>query len=202
LFMKQMVILFDYAVIEQYYAHNPVRKMLNSQGNTKKQTAKLRKEMVDRSFDAEQEAEFLSLLLNDDQNPEKALATLVRYYTGLPLNQLCALTRGDCIVDPELHLVMIAVTKEFQYRTLNAVPLPKGKQRLIPVVRPVADKVCDIMKSQCARSQSAPLFAKPGNNKEPLTPRQLRDYYNSIAHILEFYKMTLCIFRQILFISK
>ena len=193
LFMKQMVILFDYAVIEQYYAHNPVRKMLNSQGNTKKQTAKLRKEMVDRSFNAEQEAEFLSLLLNDDQNPEKALATLVRYYTGLPLNQLCALTRGDCIVDPELHLVMIAVTKELQYRTLNAVPLPKGKQRLIPVVRPVADKVCDIMKSQCARSQSAPLFAKPGNNKEPLTPRQLRDYYNSIADKLNIPEIKLSV---------
>ena len=142
--------------------------------------------MVNRSFDAAQEAEFLKLLLNDAQNTEKALATLVRYYTGLPLNQLCALTRGDCIVDPELNLVMIAVTKEFQYRTLNAVPLPKGKQRLIPVVRPVADKVCDIMKSQSTRSQSAPLFAKPGNNKEPLTPRQLRDYYNNIADICHF----------------
>lgn len=193
LFMKQMVILFDYAVIEQYYSYNPARKMLSSQGNTRKQTAKMRKEMVNRSFDAAQEAEFLKLLLNDDQNTEKALATLVRYYTGLPLNQLCALTRGDCIVDPELNLVMIAVTKEFQYRTLNAVPLPKGKQRLIPVVRPVADKVCDIMKSQSTRSQSAPLFAKPGNNKEPLTPRQLRDYYNSIADKLNIPEIKLSV---------
>ena len=193
LFMKQMVILFDYAVIEQYYSYNPARKMLNSQGNTRKQTAKMRKEMVNRSFDAEQETEFLRLLLNDDQNTEKALATLVRYYTGLPLNQLCALTRGDCIVDPELNLVMIAVTKEFQYRTLNAVPLPKGKQRLIPVVRPIADKVCEIMKSQCTRSQSVPLFAKPGKNKEPLTPRQLRDYYNSIADKLNIPEIKLSV---------
>ena len=76
--------------------------MLNGQGNTRKQTAKLRKEMVDRSFDAEEEAALLALLLNDSKNQEKALATLMRYYTGLPLNQLCALTCGDCIVDPEL----------------------------------------------------------------------------------------------------
>ena len=184
LFMKQMVILLDYAVIEQYYAHNPARKMLNSQGNISKQTAKLRKEMVGRSFDSEQEAKFLRLLINDDLNPEKALATLVRYYTGLSLNQLCALTRGDCIVDQELNLMMIAITKEFQYSTLNAKPLPKEKRRLIPVVRPVADKVVNAMKSQYTQSKSAPLFAKPGNNKEPLTPRQLRDYYNGIIEKL------------------
>lgn len=181
LFMKQIVMLFDYAVIEQHYGFNPVRKMLNGQGNTRKQTAKLRKEMVDRSFDAEEEAEFLAPLLNDRQNQEKALATLVRYYTGLPLNQLCALTCGDCIVDPELNLVMIAVTKEFRYRTLNAVSLPKEKQRLIPMVRPIAEMIKEKLQSQGARSKSAPLFAKPGKEKEPLTPRQLRDYYNSIA---------------------
>lgn len=181
LFMKQIVMLFDYAVIERYYGCNPVRKMLNGQGNTRKQTAKLRKEMVDRSLDAEEEAAFLALLINDRQNQEKALATLVRYYTGLPLNQLCALTCGDCIVDPELNLVMIAVTKEFQYRTLNAVSLPKEKQRLIPMVRPIAEMIKEKLQSQGARSKSAPLFAKPGKEKEPLTPRQLRDYYNSIA---------------------
>ena len=97
--MKQIVRLFDYAVIERYYGCNPVRKMRNGQGNTRKQTAKLRKEMVDRSFDAEEEAAFLALLLNDSKNQEKALATLMRYYTGLPLNQLCALT-SYVFIDP------------------------------------------------------------------------------------------------------
>lgn len=181
LFMKQMVILFNYAVIERYYACNLVRKMLNSQGYARMQTSKMRREMVNRSFDAEQEAKFLTLLLNDSQNPEKALATLLRIYTGLPLNQLCALTRGDYIVDPDLNLSMIAVTKELQYRTTNVIPLPKEKQRLIPVVRPIADMINAKIKSQGRQSNNAPLFSKPGNNIEPLSPRQLRDYYNSIV---------------------
>lgn len=193
LLMKQIELLYDYAVIARFCSHNAIRTLLNDCRRPNKQTAGLRKAMVKRSFSAEEEALFLSLLINDNRNPEKALATLVRYYTGLPLNQLCALTRADCIVDSELNLVMIAITKEFQYRTLTAVSLPKEKQRLLPLVRPIADKICDKYKFHGSRSNSAPLFAKPGNNKEPLTPRQLRDYYNSIAEKLGIPEIKLCV---------
>lgn len=181
LFMKQIVMIFDYAVIEQNYEHNPVRKLLDEQESSHKQTSKLRRALVGRSFSVKEESAFLSLLMNDKKNPEKALALLLRYYTGLSLNQLCSLTRGDYIIDLDLDLAMIAVTKEFRYRTMEVVPLPKEKQRLVPVVRPVAERMSKMFSTQGRRSPKAPLFAKPEKEREPLTPRQLRDYYNSIA---------------------
>lgn len=63
----------------------------------------------------------------------------------------------------------------------EALPLPKEKQRLVPVVRPVAEMMSKMFSTQGRKSPKAPLFAKPGKETEPLTPRQLRDYYNSIA---------------------
>lgn len=192
-FLKQIELLYDYAVIARFCPHNPIRRLRNDFHRSNKQTAGLRRAMVKRSFSVEEEARFLSLLLNDDRNPEKALATLVRYYTGLPLNQLCALTRGDYIIDPDLNLSMLAITKEFPYRTLTAVSLAKGKRRLVPLVRPVADRIYAKFQSQGSRSNSAPLFTKPGNSKEPLTPRQLREYYNRIADQLEIPEIKLAV---------
>lgn len=181
LFMRQIVMIFDYAVIEQFYEQNPARKLLDGQESSHKQTSKLRRVLVGRSFSVKEESAFLALLMNDKKNPEKALALLFRYYTGLSLNQLCALTRGDYIIDLDLDLAMIVVTKEFRYRTMEVVPLPKEKQRLVPVVRPIAEMMSKMFSTQGRRSPKAPLFAKPGKETEPLTPRQLRDYYNSIA---------------------
>ena len=170
LFMKQIVMIFDYAVIEQNYEHNPVRKLLDEQESSHKQTSKLRRALVGRSFNVKEESAFLSLLMNDKKNPGKALALLLRYYTGLSLNQLCALTRGDYIIDLDLDLAMIAVTKEFRYRTMDVVPLPEEKQRLVPVVRPVAERMSKMFSTQGRRSPKAPLFAKPEKEREPLPP--------------------------------
>ena len=191
--LKQIELLYDYAIIARFCSHNPIRRLRNDRHRSNKQTASLRKAMVKRAFSAEEEAHFLSLLINDNQNPEKALATLVRYYTGLPLNQLCALTRGDYIVDPNLNLSMLAITKEFPYRTLTAVPLPKSKCRLIPLVHPVVDRIYAKFQSQGGRSLNSPLFEKDSNSKEPLTPRQLREYYNRIADQLEIPEIKLSV---------
>lgn len=177
---KQMLFAFDHAVVQGYYSRNPIRKSLEVRREKRLNKADTRSAMVSISFSAEDEKRFLFYLNSDTQNGELSLATSTRYYTGLPLSVFCALTRTDYLRCNFPDMGQLSITKYFPRGSTTSEELPEKKKRFVPLVSAIAHRLDERIQSGIYKYKNQPLFSQSRDKKKPLTPRQMRDYYNKI----------------------
>lgn len=177
---KQVLFAFDHAVVQGYYSRNPIRTSLEVRREKRLNKADTRSAMVSTSFSTEDEKRFLFYLNSDTQNSELSLATLTRYYTGLPLSIFCALKHTDYIKWTLLDMGQLSITKYFPRNSTTSEELPEKKKRFVPLVSAITNRIDERIQSGIYKYKNQPLFSQSGDKKKPLTPRQMRDYYNKI----------------------
>jgi hypothetical protein len=177
---KQMLFAFDNAVVLGYYSHNPIWASLEVRREKRLNKADTRSAMVSISFSAEDEKRFLFYLDSDTQNSELSLATLTRYYTGLPSSILCALNYSDYIRCTLPDMGQLSITKYFPRGSTTSEELPEKKKRFVPLVSAIANRLDERIQSGIYKYKNQPLFSQPRDKKKPLTPRQMQDYYKKI----------------------
>lgn len=177
---KQVLFAFDHAVVQGYYSRNPIRTSLEVRREKRLNKADTRSAMVSTSFSTEDEKRFLFYLNSDTQNSELSLATLTRYYTGLPLSIFCALKHTDYIKWTLLDMGQLSITKYFPRNSTTSEELPEKKKRFVPLVSAITNRIDERIQSGIYKYKNQPLFSQSRDKKKPLTPRQMRDYYNKI----------------------
>lgn len=177
---KQVLFAFDHAVVQGYYSRNPIRTSLEVRREKRLNKADTRSAMVSTSFSTEDEKRFLFYLNSDTQNSELSLATLTRYYTGLPLSIFCALKYSDYVKDTKLDLSQLSITKYLPKGIVSSEELPEKKKRFVPLVSAIMNRIDERIQSGIYKYKNQPLFSQSRDKKKPLTPRQMRDYYNKI----------------------
>ena len=177
---KQVLFAFDHAVVQGYYSRNPIRSSLEVRREKRLNKADTRSAMVSTSFSTEDEKRFLFYLNSDTQNSELSLATLTRYYTGLPLSIFCALKHTDYIKWTLLDMGQLSITKYFPRNSTTSEELPEKKKRFVPLVSAITNRIDERIQSGIYKYKNQPLFSQSRDKKKPLTPRQMRDYYNKI----------------------
>lgn len=87
--------LFDRAVQEQHIPFNPIREYVEQFRERHTEHQKVRDALTKKSFRLEEEQTFLQIL--DEKLPTDGgyLGIVIRYFTGLEPNIVCALTWGD-----------------------------------------------------------------------------------------------------------
>ena len=175
---RQLEIVFDYAVIDKRYPRNIVRTIVRTRDHARREQADMRRALTNCSFTKEQERLFITYLQSDTQNPELALMHLVRYYSGLRISELRALTCEDFHYDAELDLGQLSVTKSMVYRSSEVKMLPEEYRRFIPLPTMVTKKLRDKLENIKSTGKS-PLFINAGKNKI-ISPKQIYAYLNAI----------------------
>ena len=175
-----MLFAFDHAVVQGYYSRNPIRTSLEVRREKRLNKADTRSAMVSTSFSTEDEKRFLFYLNSDTQNSELSLATLTRYYTGLPLSIFCALKHTDYIKWTLMDMGQLSITKYFPRNSTTSEELPEKKKRFVPLVSAITNRIDERIQSGIYKYKNQPLFSQSRDKKKPLTPRQMRDYYNKI----------------------
>lgn len=103
---------------------------------------------------------------------------MVRYYSGLRISELRALTCEDFHYDAELDLGQLSVTKSMVYRSSEVKMLPEEYRRFIPLPTMVTKKLRDKLENIKSTGKS-PLFINAGKNKI-ISPKQIYAYLNAI----------------------
>ena len=177
---KQLELIFDYAVIDKRCIHNPVRSLINVRDTSKKDKLDMRRALINSSFSAENEKKLIAYLLSDKMHSDLAIMQLVRYYSGLSINELRALKCEDFRYDEKLDLGQLAVTKEMPYRSDEIqLIMPENRRRFIPLPTFVTDL---LRTNLCLRKHGTqtPLFANPKGKNKPITAKQVYAYINNI----------------------
>ena len=139
----------------------------------------MRKALTNCSLTKEQEKHLVSYLQSDKNYPELALMHLVRYYSGLPINELRALTCNDFLYDAELNLGRLSVTKSMIYRSNEVKMLPEEYRRYIPLPSMVTYKLREYLDNR-KYSSKTPLFENQRGKSKVITAKQIYTYFNSI----------------------
>ena len=178
--LRQLEILFDYAVIDNLCKRNAVRHLINSNNSKKNDIANMRNALVNNSFTEYDEQKLVAFLIEDEKNPEMALLQLVRYYTGLPINVLRALKCKDYLYNPKLDLGQLAVTKEMVGRSDDIRPIiPENRRRYIPLPKVMNEKLRQQLSKRPYRENS-PLFINGKGKNKVFSTKQVYTYLNDI----------------------
>ena len=193
---KLLELIYDFSVLDKRNGMNPVRKLIRARGNQGKTKKEMRAALTKNSFSKENEAKLISFLLSDKDNPELALMLLVRYYTGLSINTLRALTRDDFIYNNRLNLGQLAVTKTMGYRS-NEVQMimPEDRRRFIPLPSLLTHLLLERLRKEKI-GKTAPLFSsRKRTNRTVFTAKQIYTYLNHILeHVLELPEYVIAVF--------
>ncbi|MCF2617846.1 hypothetical protein JQM68_11675 [Oscillibacter valericigenes] len=148
-------ILLDIAVKERYYKANPLEDEPSPSRLRHSDFQELRDALTKKTFSISEEQIFLDTV-HKELPAGPALGALIRFYTGLPAAQVCALKYRDFVSLPYTHdyqfLVYQAVSEEKpqngtkKERTLVALRREEEYRR-IPVISVLSKLILERMKS-------------------------------------------------------
>ena len=193
---KLLELIYDYAVIDKRYKRNPVRKLIQSMDNLRKTKKEMRDALTNNSFSEEDEGKLIRFLIADKENPELALMQLVRYYTGLSINTLRALTREDFIYNSRLDLGQLAITKTMGYRSNEVrMIMPEERRRFVPLPSLVTNLILERLRNEKIGKKSPLFSSRKRTNTAVFTAKQIYTYFNNILEcVLELPEYVIAVF--------
>ena len=197
-FTKQIEVVFD-AVRKIYpkISKNPVTPIFSELMELPDTIHAMRDNMVRRSWSHEEEIRLLSMIKTDEVSPNLALATLIRYYTGISVREACALIWEDYQLFSGFGLHTLTIRRKFKDNEITAVPLStKDRYRAIPICDPL-EAALSKAKSVLSKTHPAedvnslPIIAVPHDTSIPIRPDALVAYERKLLQQLNLPKLPL-----------
>ena len=128
---------FDFAIENGHMAVNPLNDMLRGNKRFDKYYLKMREGLTKKSFNRSEVAEVYRHCLNALNNGSRIhLGLLIRLFTGIDANSVCALTWADYLYDEDYGVHFLSLFRELTNDGKSEKEYPHDyEQRLVPCSR-------------------------------------------------------------------
>lgn len=197
-FVKQIEVIFDLVSKTHPDApSNPITPIFRELLERPDALHAMRDNLVRRSWSHFEEQRLLDILKNDTTSPALALASQIRFYTGISIRETCALIWEDYQRIPGVGIHTLTIRRTFKGNGTTPIPLAtKDLYRSIPVCRPLALALSQ-RKSILSETYSAekldtqPIISINDTSDSPIRPETLIAYERKLFRQLNLPELRL-----------
>lgn len=192
---RQIYILLCMAQERGYIAENPVMKIIDQMDRQQKQEHFFKENMIEKVLTDDQEYRIVNAVMNNNVKPFLALGLLIKIFTGLSYQEICALVWQDFFKLLDHDCMVLNIDKRLVDKKNGAIPyLSKLKNRNVPVssfLVPFVEAWFEISKEEYRKlgikpkdQCKLPMIHSLSKPMEPISPATLRAFGN--MHLKEY----------------